>query len=191
MRPILLLFLLMTALVVRAQSANTDALYEESKKLYDEKKYSLAIKKLLPAAQKGHKKAQYRMGRCYDTGHGVAENNTIAFSWYMKAAAQNHAKSQYQVGRCYKKGKGVKKDRVKAFKYFTLSANKGYAKAKFALGECYFEGKGTTKNLSKAKSLFLQAINDKKDGAEVLQDLRDDAAKGEEDAIAIRKFLGK
>ena len=109
MRSLLSMLLLLLSLTMRAQT--TDALYDEGKKLYDEKKYELALKKLLPAAQKGHKKAQYRVGRCYDKGHGVAEDNAKAFQWYAKAAAQGHAKSQYQLGKCHhprhRKGKGL------------------------------------------------------------------------------------
>lgn len=180
--------LLMLCTIVRAQTA--DALYDEGKKLYDQKKYELAIKKLLPAAQKGHKKAQYRMGRCYDKGYGVAEDNAKAFQWYSKAAAQNYHKAQYQMGRCYKKGKGVAKDKTKAFQYFSKAAKQGNAKAEFALGECYFGGKGVAQDKVKAKALFLKAIKDEKDGAEILKDLQKDAAAGDEDAIAIKKFIG-
>lgn len=188
-RQILFVLMLLLSIVARAQSA--DALYEDGKKLYDQKKYAEAVKKLLPAAQKGHKKAQYRMGRCYDKGHGVAEDNVKAFQWYSKSAAQNYHKAQYQLGRCYKKGKGVAKDKTKAFQYFSKSAKQGNAKAQFALGECYFEGKGVAQDKAKAKTLFLKALNDEKDGAEILKDLRADAADGDEDAIAIKKFLGK
>ena len=112
MRALLSIFLLLLSLATRAQS--TDALYDEGKKLYDQKKYELAVKKLLPAAQKGHKKAQYRMGRCCDKGHGVPEDNKKAFFWYDKAAQQGHAKSQYQLGKCYLKGKGTEKNTEKA-----------------------------------------------------------------------------
>ncbi len=189
MRQIIFVLMLLACIVTRAQSA--DALYEQGKKLYDDKKYELAYKKLLPAAQKGHKKAQYRMGRCYDKGHGVEEDNLKAFQWYSKSAAQGFHKAQYQLGRCYKKGKGVKKDKVKAFQYFSKAAKQGNAKAQFALGECYFEGKGVAQDKAKAKALFLKAISDEDDGAEILQDLRADAADGDEDAIAIKKFIGK
>ena len=182
---------LLLLLSIAAQAQSADALYEAGKKLYDQKKYTEAVKKLLPAAQKGHKKAQYRMGRCYDKGHGVAEDNGKAFEWYSKSAAQGYHKGLYQVGRCYKKGKGVAKDKKKAFDYFTKAAKQGYAKAEFALGECYFEGKGVAEDKEKARKLFLRAINDEKDGAEILQELKTDAAAGDEDAIAIRQFLGK
>ena len=49
MRQIIFVLMLLACIVTRAQSA--DALYEQGKKLYDDKKYELAYKKLLPAAQ--------------------------------------------------------------------------------------------------------------------------------------------
>lgn len=189
MKGIITILLLIFSLMAGAQSA--DVLYDQGKKLYDQKKYTEAVKKLLPAAHKGHKKAQYRMGRCHDKGYGVEENDLLARQWYEKSAAQGYAKAQYQLGRCYKKGKGTKKDKVKAFQYFSLAAKQGHAKAQFALGECYFEGKGVAQDKAKAKSLFLKAIKDEKDGKEILEDLRKDAADGDEDAIAIKKFIGK
>ena len=104
----MLLLLVSACNMTMAQSA--EQLYQEGKALYDAKKYNEALPKLKAAADKGHKKAQYRMGRAFDKGNGVAEDNTRAFQWYLKAANQGHAKSQYQVGRCYKKGKGVGED---------------------------------------------------------------------------------
>ena len=83
-----------------------EALYEEGKALYDAKKYTAALEKLRPAAEKGHKKAQYRVGRCYDKGNGVEENNKLAISWYKKSADQGYYKAEYQMARAYLKGKG-------------------------------------------------------------------------------------
>ncbi|MBQ6749605.1 MAG: sel1 repeat family protein [Bacteroidaceae bacterium] len=153
MKTILTTLLLMLSIVARSQSA--DALYDEGKKLYDEKKYELAFKKLLPAAQKGHKKAQYRVGRCYDKGHGVKEDNQKAYQWYLKGAQQGHAKSQYQLGKCYMKGKGC------------------------------------TKDVAKAKTWLTKAVKNPKGGDKVLENLNEDVADGDEDAIAIKKLLGK
>ena len=85
MKKLLMMLALMLSMTASAQ--NADELYEEGKALYDAKDYAAALVKLRPAAEKGHKKAQYRMGRCYDKGHGVEENNAEAFKWYSKSAA--------------------------------------------------------------------------------------------------------
>lgn len=144
-RQILFMLMLLLSMVVRAQSA--DALYEEGKKLYDQKKYTEAVKKLVPAAQKGHKKAQYRLGRCYDKGYGVTEDNQKAYQWYLKGAQQGHAKSQYQLAKCYMKGKGTTKDSAKA-KTWMLKAIKN-DKVKEKLKEDVADGDKTAIALKK------------------------------------------
>ena len=67
---------------------NADRLYEDGKKLYDAKKYTEAFPKLKAAAEKGHKKAQYRLGRCFDKGNGTEENDNLAFMQGEKLAVE-------------------------------------------------------------------------------------------------------
>lgn len=114
-RLFLLSFLMLFSMTMSAQSA--DKLYEEGKKLYDAEQYDKAVPKLQAAADKGHKKAQYRLGRCYDKGYGVKEDNKKAFELYQKSAKQEYAKAMYQLGRCYLKGKGVAANQDEAKKW--------------------------------------------------------------------------
>ena len=107
--------MLLVGLGANAQSA--DKLYEEGKKLYDQELYKEAVPKLQAAADKGHRKAQYRLGRCYDKGDGVKENDQKAFELYLKSAKQDYAKAMYQLGRCYMKGKGVAANQEEARKW--------------------------------------------------------------------------
>jgi len=185
------LMTLMLALVVctLAGAQNPDKLYEEGKALYDAKDYTKAVAKLKPAAEKGHKKAQYRLGMCYDKGKGVAEDDKQAFYWYSKSAAQEYAKAQYQVGKCYKNGEGTEKDRKKAVTWFTRAAKQGNADAQYALGKSYLKGKGIDADESKAKSWLQKAVKNPKDGKEIMQKIRKEAADGDEDAKQILKLL--
>ncbi len=112
MKKIFPLLLFMISLTAAAQ--NADKLYTQGKALYDKEKYDEAVLKLRPAAEQGHKKAQYRMGRLYSKGHGVPKDHTKAVYWYEKAAAQGHAKSMYRLAKCYYKAKGVAEDKAKA-----------------------------------------------------------------------------
>ena len=109
-----LLTALMLLATLGANAQNADKLYAEGKQLYDAENYKAAFPKLKAAAAKGHKKAQYRMGRCYDKGRGVEENDTVAFQWYVKSALQHYAKAQYHTGKAYLTGRGVAADRDKA-----------------------------------------------------------------------------
>ncbi|UKK54642.1 tetratricopeptide repeat protein [Prevotella sp. E2-28] len=115
MKKFLLALMLIVGLGANAQSA--DKLYEEGKKLYDQELYKEAVPKLQAAADKGHYKAQYRLGRCYDKGDGVKENDQKAFELYLKSAKQDYAKAMYQLGRCYMKGKGVAANQEEAKKW--------------------------------------------------------------------------
>ena len=113
----------------------------------------------------------------------------MAFRWYLKAAQQGHAKAQYQVGKCYKNGEGVEKDRVKAFLYFTKSAKQDNGKAQLALGKCYLKGKGVAADREKAVMWLKKAVKDEQDGKEIMQELREEASLGDEDAKLILSLI--
>ena len=72
-RLLLILISLTVCFMVCAQTA--DRLYNEGKALYDAQNYTAALPKLKAAAKKGHKKAQYRMGRLYEKGRAVKQDN--------------------------------------------------------------------------------------------------------------------
>ena len=186
-----LLFLLMTVMSLTAFAQSADKLYDEGKKLYDAKKYTEAFPKLKSAAEKGHKKAQYRLGRCYEKGRGTTENEKLAFQWYEKSAKQGHAKAQFQLGQCYKDGEGVEKDRKKAFELFMQAAKQENADGEYAVGKAYFKGKGVAADKAQAKKWLLRAVRNEKGGDDVLKDLRKDAADGDEDAKAMLQLIGK
>ena len=118
----LFILLIGIALSVVCYAQDVKDVYKEGKDLYDAKKYTEAVAKFNSAAQQGNKKAQYYLGRCYDKGRGVSEDNVKAFEWYQKSALPDYHKAQYELGRCYKKGKGTAKDFVKAAEYLGFSA---------------------------------------------------------------------
>ena len=121
MKTFFLGLMLMVGLGANAQSA--EKLYEEGKKLFDQELYKEAVPKLQASADKGHRKAQYRLGRCYDKGYGVKKNEKKAFELYMKSAKQDYAKAMYQLGKCYMKGKGVAANQEEAKKWIKRAIN--------------------------------------------------------------------
>jgi len=189
MKHLLTILLLGLTMGVAAQSA--DKLYEDGKKLYDAKNYAQAFPKLKAAADKGHKKAQYRIGRCFDKGHFVKEDDQQAVTWYRKSAAQGYAKAQYQLGKCYKNGEGVEKDRKMAVEWFTKAAKQDNGDAQLALGKAYLKGKGVAANKATAKTWLKKAVNNEKKGEEILSQLREERAAGDEDAKTILTMVGK
>jgi hypothetical protein len=144
----LLMFLIAWTTLTVAQAQNVDKIYKEGKALYEDKKYEAALPKLKVAAEKGKKGAQYRLARCYDKGHGVAEDNALAVKWYQKAAAQGHAKAQYHLGKAYllgKKGLSVDKKKAKTLLTNALKDKKDGAKLREKLRKDAAEGDGNAK----------------------------------------------
>lgn len=144
----LLIFLIAWTTLTVAQAQNVDKIYKEGKALYEDKKYEAALPKLKVAAEKGKKGAQYRLARCYDKGHGVAEDNALAVKWYQKAAAQGHAKAQYHLGKAYllgKKGLSVDKKKAKTLLTNALKDKKDGAKLREKLRKDAAEGDGNAK----------------------------------------------
>ena len=139
----IIMFLVAWTTITVAQAQDVDKTYKEGKALYEAKKYEAALPKLKVAAEKGKKGAQYRLARCYDKGHGVAENNAIAVKWYQKAAAQGHAKAQYHLGKAYllgKKGLTVDKKKAKALLTKALKDKEDGAKLREKLRKEAAEG---------------------------------------------------
>ena len=163
---------------VSAQRA--ESLYRDGKALYDAKDYKQAFPKLKAAAEKGHKKAQYRVGLCYDKGRGVAEDDVQAVAWYQKSAAQGFAKAQTQLGKSYKDAEGIAKDEKKAFELFMKAAKQDNADGMYQLARCYLTGKGVAKDEAKARSWVRKAVKDEEDGESIRADIQKDAANGKE-----------
>ena len=172
-----------------AIAQGTESLYRQGKSLYDAKNYKQAFPKLKAAAEKGHKKAQYRVGLCYDKGRGVAEDDAQAVAWYQKSAAQDYAKAQYQLGKCYKNGEGIAKDEKKAVELFKQAAEQDNGDAQYQLAKCYLKGTGVAKDEAKAKSWLKKAVKNEKDGKSIRKDIEKDAANGKEDAKRLKELL--
>jgi hypothetical protein len=185
----LLLLAMIISTTAFAQSA--EKLYTAGKKLYDAEQYEQAFPKLKAAADKGHKKAQYRVGLCYDKGRGVTEDDAKAVAWYQKAVDQGYAKAQYQLGKCYKNGEGIAKDEKKAVELFMLAAKQDNGDAQYQLAKCYLKGKGVAKDEAKAKAWLKKAVKNEKDGKAIRKDIEKDAANGKDDAKQLKEMMKK
>ena len=172
-----------------AIAQGTESLYRQGKSLYDAKNYKQAFPKLKAAAEKGHKKAQYRVGLCYDKGRGVAEDDAQAVAWYQKSAAQDYAKAQYQLGKCYKNGEGIAKDEKKAADLFMKAARQENADGMYQLAKCYLTGTGVAKDEAKARSWVRKAVKDEEDGDEIRADIQKDAANGKTTAKRLLEMI--
>ena len=157
-------------------------IYREGKMLSNSKTPAEAFREMKKAAELGDKHAQYRLARCYDRGHMVERNDSLAFQWYMKAAQQGSGKAMYQVGKCYRNGAGVTINPEFAFTWFSRAAMKDNANAQYALGRCYMKGEGVVADQDKAGRWLRRAIQNPKGGADIQYRIKKHAAEGNEDA---------
>ena len=77
-----------------------------------------AMKWYRKAAENGHARAQYFMGKSYHSGEGVPKDQVEAFKWWRKAAEQGHATSRFNLGVMYFYGRGTTKDFSEAARWF-------------------------------------------------------------------------
>ena len=112
--------------------------------------YDKAVEWTRKAADMGHIRAQFRMGKCYEKGQGVPQDYVNAVEWYRKAAEQGYAEAQFCLGVSYYKGKGVEKNHRKAVEWYRLAAEQGYALAQYSLGLRYAKGEGVFSDLNEA-----------------------------------------
>lgn len=114
-------------------------------------------------AQSGDARAQWRMGRAYQTGSGVDRDRDLAYSWMRASADQGNAHAMEPLGSMYLRGHGTSVDEDEAYRLFSIGAQEGRSLAMVRLGRMYRdEGVGPTDDLQQALHWFERAaeLND-------------------------------
>jgi TonB family protein len=138
--------------------------------------YSTAEKLWHFAAKGGDSSAQASLGFMYETGRGVAKDETEAVQWYRKAADQGSAFAESNLGVMYANGRGgLARDDSQAVEWLRKAAEQGDALAQANLGIMYANGGGGLP----------------KDDKEAVEWLRKAAAQGEPHAQAALKSIEK
>ena len=114
-----------------SQSAVAGA-FEDGSNAWDRGDYAAAMRLLRPLADRGHPKAQNRVGVMYQRGWGVPQNYPDAVSWLRQAADQGDADAQNNLAFMYLYGRGVSQDYVSAHMWFSLAASGGVRAASFS-----------------------------------------------------------
>ena len=73
------------------------------------------------------------VGKCYEAGCGVAQDDAEAVRLWRLSAAQGNAIAQFNLGYMFENGKGVAQDRAEAIRLYRLAAAQGEADATAAL----------------------------------------------------------
>jgi hypothetical protein len=82
------------------------------------------------AAASGDANGQNGLGELFETGRGVARNDTSAATWYARAATQKLPVAQYNLARMYADGRGVPRDRKRALTLAQASAAAGFVRGR-------------------------------------------------------------
>jgi TPR repeat protein len=77
------------------------------------------------AANRGHSGAQLNLGRMYDTGRGVPQDDPEAAKWFCLAAERGDAEAQFNLGRLYDEGRGVPQDHAEELKWVSQGCRPG------------------------------------------------------------------
>lgn len=85
-------------------------------------------------AKAGDPEAQFRYGKCLETGRGVAPDFKAALTWFQKAADQGHVDAEHALGVAYAYGLGVPQDFTKAFDWYKRAADQGHADSQYWIG---------------------------------------------------------
>jgi uncharacterized protein len=124
---------------------------------YERKDYLVALKELRKPAEKGNAQAQYKVGRMYAFGEGVAKDLSLAQDWYRKAAEQQDVQAQIMLGGMYANGEGVPKDLGLAAAWYRKAAEQQDVQAQTMLGWMYANGEGVPKDLGLAAAWYRKA----------------------------------
>ena len=126
-----------------------------------------SIPELRTRAEAGNAGAQYQLGRAYEYGQGVPQDDDKAAQWYRKSADQGFAKAQTALGVMYRVGHGVEQDKAEAVRWYEKAAKQGDSAALFNLAVAYYNGDGVVPNEWTAYKYFLIA---RKAGSKAAED---------------------
>jgi len=115
------------------------------------------VSQLKTRAAAGDAEAQVKLGRAYQDGNGVPQNDDVAVKWYRKAAEQGNPAAQNNLGVMYRLGSGVEKNKEEAVNWYRKAARQNYAPAMFNLGTAYYNGDGVAIDDILAGAWFLLA----------------------------------
>lgn len=117
--------------------------------------YAEALKWLTLAAENEQPYALLELGDYYLYDYENKDEQSKAYSYYMKAAEQECVNEG--LGICLEYGYGVEVNEGEAFKYYLKAAEDGYLRAMFRTGACYYYGTGVKENKNEAFRWFNEA----------------------------------
>src|SRR6267142_1445523 len=106
------------------------------------------VPELIQHAEGGDAQAQFELGRAYEDGKGVPQDDDRAVEWFRKSAQQGNAQAQNSMGVMYAQGRGVQGDRGEAIRWYRKAAKQGLLEAIYNIAISYYNGEGVEANLN-------------------------------------------
>jgi hypothetical protein len=121
-----------------------------------------SLRGLMDRAGAGEPEAQYQLGRLYESGAGVPQDDSLAASWLSRAAQQDHLEAEVSLAGLYMSGRGVRRDSTEAARRFRHAAERGHPWAQFWMTASFFRAwKSTGDSTAIAEALrWLRAACD-------------------------------
>lgn len=116
-----------------------------------------SISTLMQRAESGDAHAQFDLGRAYEDGKGVPQDDARAVEWFRKSAEQGNAQAQNSLGVMYALGRGVPRDREEAVRWYKKAAKLGLPEAIYNVAISYYNGEGAEENIGLACSWMMVA----------------------------------
>jgi len=121
--------------------------------------YLTALRLALERANKNDAAAQTLIATIYANGLGVAQNLSLAASWYAIADKNGDVNATFQLALLYESGRGVPKNRKKGAELFAKAAKMGNSEAKYNLALLHVEGLYASPSYTKAAKLMKEAAD--------------------------------
>lgn len=115
------------------------------------------VSQLVQRAESGDAQAQFELGRAYEDGTGVAQDDEQAVQWFRKSADQGNARAQNALGVMYALGRGVQRDKEEAVRWYKKAAKQGLAEGIYNVAISYYNGEGVEGNIDLAGSWMMAA----------------------------------
>jgi TPR repeat protein len=115
------------------------------------------LSELVRHAESGEAQAQFELGRAYEDGKGVAQDDARAVELFRKSADQGNAQAQNSLGVMYALGRGVQRDKEEAVRWYKKSAKQGLAEGIYNVAISYYNGEGIEGNIALAYTWMMIA----------------------------------
>jgi TPR repeat protein len=158
---------------VAAPAPNAGEAFREATRAYYAGDTATALDAFRDAAELGHPTAQWKLGRMYAEGDGVAEDDYTAFQYFSRVVTEHAddlpgsaeapfvANAFVEIGGYYLTGisnAGIEPNASRAREIFTYAASYfGDAAAQYQLGRMYLDGVGVEQDPRQAARWFMLA----------------------------------